>query len=66
MKKIAVVTPGFSADCLETLEEIACENREIFKHAWRREFRLHPVPQRQRGGMDVIRDVAQRELKGWV
>src|SRR5882724_5323645 len=32
VRRIAVVTPGFSADCLETLEEIAQENAEIFKH----------------------------------
>ena len=31
VKNLAVVTPGFSADCLETLEEIAVENAEIFK-----------------------------------
>lgn len=33
MKRIDVICPGFSADCLETLEEIAGENREIFQHA---------------------------------
>src|SRR6185369_14272060 len=33
VRRIAVVTPGFSADCLETLEEIAQENAEIFTHA---------------------------------
>ncbi|MCO6763422.1 ferrochelatase, partial [Streptomyces sp. EL5] len=32
VRRIAVVTPGFSADCLETLEEIAQENAEIFRH----------------------------------
>ena len=48
VKNLAVVTPGFSADCLETLEEIAVENAHIFKQAWRREFRRHPLPQRQR------------------
>ena len=30
VKNLAVVTPGFSADCLETLEEIAVENGDIF------------------------------------
>src|SRR3954470_3901849 len=33
VRRIAVITPGFSADCLETLEEIAQENAEIFSHA---------------------------------
>ena len=48
VKNLAVVTPGFSADCLETLEEIAVENADIFKAQRRREFRRDPVPQRQR------------------
>src|SRR4029434_1706686 len=33
VKNLAVITPGFSSDCLETLEEIAMENAEIFRHA---------------------------------
>ena len=48
VKRIAVVTPGFSADCLETLEEIAQENAEIFKHNGGEQFRRHSLPQRQR------------------
>ena len=50
VKNIAVLTPGFSADCLETLEEIAVENAHIFKTIRRREFRRDPLPQRQRAG----------------
>ena len=50
VKNLAVVTPGFSADCLETLEEIAVENARYFQGERRREFRRDPVPQRQRGG----------------
>ena len=48
VRRIAVVTPGFSADCLETLEEIAQENAEIFKHNGGEQFRRHPLPERQR------------------
>ena len=48
VKRIAVVTPGFSADCLETLEEIAQENAEIFKHNGGEQFRGDSLPQRQR------------------
>ncbi len=50
VKNLAIVTPGFSADCLETLEEIAVENGDIFKAQWRGEFRRHPLPERQRAG----------------
>ena len=48
VRRIAVVTPGFSADCLETLEEIAQENAEIFKHHGGEQFRRDPLPERQR------------------
>ena len=48
VKRMAVVTPGFSADCLETLEEIAVENARDLQAERRREFRRHALPQRQR------------------
>ena len=48
VKNLAVVTPGFSADCLETLEEIAVENARYLQGERRREFCGDPVPQRQR------------------
>ena len=43
VRRIAVVTPGFSADCLETLEEIAQENAEIFKHNGGEQFASIPA-----------------------
>ncbi len=49
VKSLAVVTPGFSADCLETLEEIAVENARYLQGERRREFCRDPVSQRQRG-----------------
>ena len=66
VKNIAVITPGFSADCLETLEEIAMENAEIFRHAGGENFAAIPCLNDTPGGMAVIRDVVARELKGWV
>ncbi len=66
VKNIAVVTPGFSADCLETLEEIAMENAEIFRHAGGANFAAIPCLNDTPGGMAVIRDVVMRELKGWI
>ena len=47
-KKVAVVAPAFSVDCIETLEEIAITGREQFEHAGGETVRVHPVPQRQR------------------
>jgi protoporphyrin/coproporphyrin ferrochelatase len=66
VKNIAVVTPGFAADCLETLEEIAGENAEFFHHAGGKNFRAIPCLNDSDGGMRVLRAVVERELKGWV
>jgi ferrochelatase len=66
VKNLAVITPGFSADCLETLEEVAMENAEIFRHAGGQNFAAIPCLNDAPGGMAVIRDVVTRELKGWV
>jgi protoporphyrin/coproporphyrin ferrochelatase len=66
VKNIAVITPGFSADCLETLEEIAMGNAEIFRHSGGENFTAIPCLNDTPGGMAVIRDVVTRELKGWI
>jgi protoporphyrin/coproporphyrin ferrochelatase len=66
VKNLAVVTHGFVADCLETLEEIAGENAEYFHQAGGENFRAIPCLNDSDGGMRVLRAVAERELKGWV
>ena len=66
VRRIAVVTPGFSADCLETLEEIAQENAEIFKGKGGEQFAYIPCLNDSEGGMDVIRQLVLRELQGWI
>jgi ferrochelatase len=66
VRRIAVVTPGFSADCLETLEEIAQENAEIFKHNGGGQFAAVPCLNDSDAGMDVIRQLVLRELQGWI
>ena len=66
VKRIAVVTPGFSADCLETLEEIAQENAEIFEHNGGEHFSAIPCLNDSDPGMDVIRTLVLRELQGWI
>jgi protoporphyrin/coproporphyrin ferrochelatase len=66
VKSVAAIMPGFAADCLETLEEIAMENAEIFRHAGGENFAAIPCLNDSAGGMAVIRDIALRELKGWV
>jgi protoporphyrin/coproporphyrin ferrochelatase len=66
VKNLAVVTPGFSADCLETLEEIAVENAHIFKKHGGQNFAAIPCLNDSTPGMQVISQLALRELKGWV
>jgi ferrochelatase len=66
VKNIAVIMPGFAADCLETLEEIAMENAEIFRRAGGKNFAAIPCLNDSGPGMAVIRDVVLRELKGWI
>lgn len=66
VKNLAIVTPGFSADCLETLEEIAGENAEFFHHGGGENFAAIPCLNDSDGGMRVIRAIVERELKGWL
>jgi protoporphyrin/coproporphyrin ferrochelatase len=66
VRRLAVVTPGFSADCLETLEEIAQENAEIFEHHGGQHFAAIPCLNDSNPGMDVIRHLVLRELQGWI
>jgi ferrochelatase len=66
VKNIAVVMPGFSADCLETLEEIAGENAEYFHEAGGKNFFAVPCLNDSDHGMKVIRHLVVRELAGWL
>jgi ferrochelatase len=66
VKNLAVVTPGFAADCLETLEEIAGENAEIFKHNGGENFALIPCLNDSEAGMALLHHLVLRELQGWV
>jgi len=66
IKKVAVLTPGFSVDCLETLEEIAMEGREEFIEAGGEHFAYIPCLNDSELGIKVIEDVVRRELSGWI
>jgi ferrochelatase len=66
VKNLVVITPGFTADCLETLEEIAMENAAIFRSAGGKNFAAIPCLNDSENGMSVIRRVAVRELSGWI
>ena len=65
VKRLALVAPGFSADCLETLEELDRENREIFVHGGGEKFAYLPALNDSEEGVRVIEGVVRRELQGW-
>jgi ferrochelatase len=65
-KRMAVVAPGFTADCLETLEELNGENRHYFMDNGGEDFAYLPCLNASPDGMAVIEHVVQRELKGWL
>ncbi|HRD76720.1 MAG TPA: ferrochelatase [Hyphomicrobiaceae bacterium] len=65
VKRIAVVAPGFTADCLETLEELDVENRGFFTSNGGTHFSYIPCLNDSDPGLDVIEAVVRRELAGW-
>jgi ferrochelatase len=66
VKDIAVFNPGFVADCLETLEEIAVEGAEIFHEHGGKNYTHIPCLNDSIEGMKVLETVVRRELGGWV
>ena len=66
VKRLAVVAPGFSADCLETLEELDVENRQIFTAQGGTDFAYLKALNDSPDGMRVIEAVVRRELMGWI
>jgi ferrochelatase len=66
VRRIAVVMPGFSADCIETLEEMAIQNAEIFREKGGTEYAAIPCLNDSAEGMALIETLVRRELKGWI
>ena len=66
VRKLAIIAPGFTADCLETLEELDIENRTAFLEAGGERFAYIPCLNDSKAGMDVIEAVVRRELSGWI
>ena len=66
VKSIAIVNPGFSSDCIETLDEIGREVRDEFLHAGGENFAHIPCLNDSDEGMAVIEALVRRELQGWV
>ena len=64
--RVAVLAPGFSADCLETLEELAIRGREQFLGAGGTDFAYLPCLNDTPGGVAMLRELIATELAGWV
>lgn len=66
VKNLAIVAPGFSADCLETIEELGVEIRDIFIEKGGVNFARLPCLNDSPEGMGLLEALARRELAGWV
>jgi protoporphyrin/coproporphyrin ferrochelatase len=64
--KIAIFAPGFSVDCLETLEELAIQGHEQFEEAGGTHFAYLPCLNDSEIGMDMLESLMRRELSGWI
>ncbi|WP_066805273.1 ferrochelatase [Sphingomonas asaccharolytica] len=66
IKRVAIVAPGFSADCLETLEELAIRGRDTFLTAGGERFAYLSCLNDSAPGLTMLRDILLRELAGWI
>ena len=65
VKRVDVVCPGFTSDCLETLEEIALEGRHAFLSSGGKEFHYIPCLNDDPAWITALCDLAQQHLAGW-
>ena len=63
---VQVLCPGFSVDCLETLEEIAMENRDVFLEAGGRQYGYIPCLNDEAAHIDMLAGLVGRHLQGWL
>lgn len=64
--KVAILAPGFAADCLETLEELAIRGRDTFLAAGGGDFAYLPCLNDAAPGIKMLRTIIGRELEGWM
>jgi ferrochelatase len=65
VSSVQVICPGFSADCLETLEEIAVENRDYFLEAGGQHYAYIPCLNSSKSHIDALETIARQHLQGW-
>ena len=66
IKRLAIAAPGFSADCLETIEELGIRGRATFLNGGGEEFALLECLNDSAEGMDLLEALVRRELAGWL
>lgn len=66
IRRVAVASPAFAVDCIETLEELAITGREQFEHAGGEQYAYIPCLNDTDIGMDMLETVIRRELLGWI
>jgi ferrochelatase len=66
VRRIAVAAPGFSADCIETIEELGIRGKETFETAGGTHFARLDCLNDSTEGMTMLRTIVSRELAGWV
>ena len=65
VRRLVAICPGFTADCLETLDEIGREGVEQFAHGGGQQFHLVPCLNDHPAWLDAMAAIARRELAGW-
>jgi len=65
-RSVAVFAPGFAADCLETLEELAIRGKQTFERAGGRNFAYLPCLNADAAGLAMLTALVRRELAGWL
>ena len=65
VRSVQILSPAFSADCLETLEELAIENRETFLHAGGQEYHYIPALNADEAHIDLLEAMSTPLVQGW-
>ena len=65
VKKIQIISPGFSSDCLETLEELEVENKNYFINAGGEEYKYIPCLNDSPSHIEFLVELISKHTQGW-
>lgn len=66
VRKVTVVSPSFAVDCLETLEEVAIEYRDLFLRMGGERLTLVPALNDDRTHVEALTRIAENQMKNWI